>query len=143
MPVTGQRAAARPLRRGRYGYRPGHPVDRGGTAAAVRVRRGGGTRRRGGAARAGTRGREEAFGEAGSGIGTVVREPTAEDFRFIARACGFPGADVEELSAPGSGGRRPPRPPAGRRTGRPVRPVRPVSVSPARPAPRSRWPTGA
>ncbi|MEU2062781.1 DUF5713 family protein [Streptomyces sp. NPDC013455] len=43
---------------------------------------------------------EEDFEEAGSEIETVAREEIAGDFRFVARAYGFPDADVEELIAP-------------------------------------------
>lgn len=42
---------------------------------------------------------EAAFEAAGSEIETVAREEIAGDFDFVARAYGFPDADVEELIA--------------------------------------------
>ena len=42
---------------------------------------------------------EAAFEAAGSEIETVAREEIAEDFGFVARAYGFPDADVKELIA--------------------------------------------
>jgi hypothetical protein len=42
---------------------------------------------------------EAAFEAADSEIETVAREEIAEDFAFLARAYGFPDADVEELIA--------------------------------------------
>ncbi|OIJ63288.1 DUF5713 family protein [Streptomyces mangrovisoli] len=43
---------------------------------------------------------QDAFLEAESDIETVAREEIAGDFRFIARAYGFPDADAEDLIAP-------------------------------------------
>lgn len=42
---------------------------------------------------------EAAFEAAGSEIETVARDETAGDFDFVARAYGFPEADVAELIA--------------------------------------------
>ncbi|MER0244351.1 DUF5713 family protein [Streptomyces sp. HSW2009] len=43
---------------------------------------------------------EAEFDEADSEIETTAREEIAEDFWFVAKTYGFPGADVEELIAP-------------------------------------------
>ncbi|MYR57337.1 hypothetical protein GTY54_14235 [Streptomyces sp. SID625] len=45
-------------------------------------------------------GLQDDFAAVGSGIETVAREETAEDFWFVAQAYGFTDADAEELIAP-------------------------------------------
>ncbi|MFC7846422.1 DUF5713 family protein [Streptomyces sp. NPDC057382] len=110
MPISNQQVSTHPFLKGLYGsdYYPDHVVDRGRAvllALCERIER---ERPTGLAAlyaltHAATEefnDLQAAFEEAGSEIETVAREEIAGDFDFVARAYGFPDADVEELIAP-------------------------------------------
>ncbi|MEG8279117.1 DUF5713 family protein [Streptomyces sp. AHA2] len=110
MPIGNQQVSAHPFLRALYrsGYHPDHVVDRGRAvllALCERIER----ERPAGlpelyalthAATEEFNDLQAAFEEAGSEIETVAREEIAGDFDFVARAYGFPDADVEELIAP-------------------------------------------
>jgi hypothetical protein len=109
MPISNERVSTHPFLRGLYedDYYPDEVLDRGRAillALCERIER---ERPAGLAAlyaltQAATEefnGLEAAFEAAGSEIETVAREEIAEDFDFVARAYGFPDADVEELIA--------------------------------------------
>ncbi|MFF9028755.1 DUF5713 family protein [Streptomyces iakyrus] len=109
MPISNERVSTHPFLRGLYedDYHPDDVLDRGRAvllALCERIER---ERPAGLAAlyaltQAATEefnALEAAFEAAGSEIETVAREEIAEDFGFVARAYGFPDADVEELIA--------------------------------------------
>jgi hypothetical protein len=109
MPISNERVSTHPFLRGLYedDYYPDEVLDRGRAillALCERIER---ERPAGLAAlyaltQAATEefnGLEAAFEAAGSEIETVAREEIAEDFDFVARAYGFPDADVEERIA--------------------------------------------
>ncbi|MEU0171438.1 DUF5713 family protein [Streptomyces iakyrus] len=111
MPISNERVSTHPFLRGLYedDYYPDDVLDRGRAillALCERIER---ERPAGLAAlyaltQAATEelnALEAAFEAAGSEIETVAREEIAEDFGFVARAYGFPDADVEELIATG------------------------------------------
>ncbi|MCK8432976.1 hypothetical protein G3I77_07935 [Streptomyces sp. D2-8] len=109
MPISNEQVSTHPFLRALYedDYYPDHVVDRGRAillALCERIER----ERPAGldglyvlthAATEEFNDLEAAFEAADSEIETVAREEIAEDFAFLARAYGFPDADVEELIA--------------------------------------------
>ncbi|MER5602950.1 DUF5713 family protein [Streptomyces sp. NPDC002265] len=107
MPIDNQQVTAHPFLRGLYGddYYPDHVVDLG-RAILLRLCERIEAERPADldalyvltqAATEEFNDLQTAFEEADSDIETVAREVIAEDFWFVARAYGFPDADVEEL----------------------------------------------
>ncbi|MEV3967535.1 DUF5713 family protein [Streptomyces sp. NPDC050698] len=109
MPISNEQVSTHPFLRGLYEdpYYPDQVVDRGRAILLALCERIESERPTGlGTLYALTRAATEEFNDleaafhaAGSEIETVAREEIAADFAFLARAYGFPDADVEELVA--------------------------------------------
>ncbi|MFF6911275.1 DUF5713 family protein [Streptomyces sp. NPDC012466] len=109
MPISNEQVSTHPFLRGLYedDYYPDHVLDRGraillALCERIEAERPAGLDALYALTQAATEefnDLEAAFEAAGSEIETVAREEIAEDFGFLARAYGFPDADVEELIA--------------------------------------------